>query len=207
MQFILSADGLMFQTLIKYPPIEIPQAQTTFISGDSGRGKSTLFKLFNATVSPSKGTILYQGKNISAIDTVCLRREVLLASQSVFLFDGTIRNNFAEFFKYRELAAIDESAINRFLHICCAYFPLDTACETLSGGERQRVFLAIHMALSPTVLMLDEPTSALDEGTAHRMMHQVKVYCQQNQITLLVICHDSQMVKAFADKVIILERR
>ena len=35
MQFILSADGLMFQTLIKYPPIEIPQAQTTFISGDS----------------------------------------------------------------------------------------------------------------------------------------------------------------------------
>ena len=98
MQFILSADGLMFQTLIKYPPIEIPQAQTTFISGDSGSGKSTLFKLFNATVSPSKGTILYQGKNISAIDTVCLRREVLLASQSVFLFDGTIRNNFAEFF-------------------------------------------------------------------------------------------------------------
>ena len=69
MQFILSADGLMFQTLIKYPPIEIPQAQTTFISGDSGSGKSTLFKLFNATVSPSKGTILYQGKNISAIDT------------------------------------------------------------------------------------------------------------------------------------------
>ena len=207
MQSILSAQDLMFQSLIEYPPIEIPQAETTFIRGDSGSGKSTLFKLFNATVSPSKGMILYQGKNIMDIDTVRLRRDVLLMSQNVFLFDGTIHHNFAQFFNYREDVLIDESRMNHFLHLCCADFALDTACKTLSGGERQRVSLAIHMSLSPTVLMLDEPTSALDENTAHRMLQQVKAYCQQNHITLLVICHDSKIVEAFADKIITLERR
>ena len=207
MQSILSAQGLMFQTLIEYPPIEIPQAETTFIRGDSGSGKSTLFKLFNATVSPSKGMILYQGQNTMNIDTVRLRREVLLMSQNVFLFSGTIRNNFAQFFAYREETLIDESRMSYFLHLCCADFALDTECETLSGGERQRVSLAIHMSLSPTVLMLDEPTSALDENTAHQMLEQVKTYCQQNQITLLVICHDSHMVEVFADQIITLERR
>ena len=84
MQFILSADGLMFQTLIKYPPIEIPQAQTTFISGDSGSGKSTLFKLFNATVSPSKGTILYQGKNISAMDAQPMLELKTIGERGIF---------------------------------------------------------------------------------------------------------------------------
>jgi putative ABC transport system ATP-binding protein len=207
LQSILSAQGLMFLTLIEYPPIEIPQAETTFVIGDSGSGKSTLFKLFNATVSPSKGMILYQGQNTMDIDTVRLRREVLLVSQNVFLFDGTIRSNFTQFFNYREEALIDESRMSYFLDLCCADFALDTECETLSGGERQRVALAIHMSLSPTVLMLDEPTSALDENTAHRMLQQVKAYCQQNQITLLVICHDSQIVEAFADKIITLERR
>ena len=207
MQSILSAHGVMFQALIQYPLIEIPQGETTFITGDSGSGKSTLFKLFNATVSPARGTILYQGKSIDTIDTVRLRREVLLVSQSVYLFDGTIRSNFEQFFKYREAALIDTPAITRFLHLCCADFALDTACETLSGGERQRVFLAIHLALLPTVLMLDEPTSALDESTAHRMLQQVKAYCQQNRITLLVISHDRQIVETFADRTVALERR
>ena len=207
MQSILSVQGLMFQTLIEYPTIEIPQTETTFIRGDSGSGKTTLFKLLNATISPSKGMILYQGQNIMDIDTVRLRREVLLVSQNVFLFDGTIRDNFAQFFNYREEVLIDESRMSYFLDLCCVDFALDAKCETLSGGERQRVSLAIHMSLSPTVLMLDEPTSALDESTAHRMLQQVKAFCQQNQITLLVICHDSQIVEAFADKIITLERR
>lgn len=207
MQSILSAKDLKYQALIEYPPIEIPQTKTTFIRGDSGSGKSTLFKLFNATVSPSKGMILYQNKNIMDIDTVRLRREVLLMSQNVFLFEGTIRSNFEQFFSYRNDVLITESDMKRYLHLSCADFPLDTVCDTLSGGERQRVFLAIHMSLSPTVLMLDEPTSALDENTAHRMLQQIKIHCQQNKITLLVICHDSQIVEAFADKIITLERR
>jgi putative ABC transport system ATP-binding protein len=206
-QYILTVQGLTFQNRIVYPPMEIPQAQATFISGDSGSGKTTLFRMINATLTPSGGVITYQGQNIVDLDTVRLRRELLLMSQTVFLFDATIRSNFEAFFAYRDQTPPTDNDMIDYLRLCCADFPLDTRCETLSGGERQRVFLAIHMSLAPTVLLLDEPTSALDETTAHRMLQQVKAHCRAKGITLLVICHDSKITEAFADKTIVLAGR
>ena len=206
MPSILSAQGVTFRQRIHYPAIEIPNAQTTFVRGDSGTGKSTLFKMFNATASASEGVIYYQGRNLLEWDAVRLRREVLLVAQSVYLFEGSIRGNFEQFYQYRDEPAPSETAMQRFLQLCCADFSLNAKCETLSGGERQRVFLAIHLSLSPKVLMLDEPTSALDEATGHQLLARLKTHCAANQITLLVICHDRQMSLAFADHVVTLER-
>lgn len=193
--------------LIAYPPLAIPHTKTTFITGESGSGKSTLFRLFNATVAPSAGTIYYQNNNLEDMDTISLRKEVLLMAQNVFLFSGTIRENFTQFFDYRAKNCIHDDEMRMFLQLCCADFPLEANCENLSGGERQRVFLAIHLALAPKVLLLDEPTSALDEGTAVRMLGQVKAYCKQQQITLLIICHDQKLVDQFAENTVILERK
>ncbi len=206
MDAILAASGLRFQNLIDYPPIAVPPLQATFIRGASGSGKSTLFRLLNATESPSAGAVLYRGQDVTGLDSITLRREVLLVSQSVFLFSGTIAENFDQFYQYREQSPISDERKVYFLHTCCADFPLQAKCDTLSGGERQRVFLAIHLSLSPVVLMLDEPTSALDEVTANRLLTQVKAYCQQNQMTLLVICHDQKLVEAYADTVLSLGR-
>jgi len=207
LESILSAKDLVFMNLIAYPPLAIPHTKTTFITGESGSGKSTLFRLFNATVAPSAGTIYYQNNNLEDLDTISLRKEVLLMAQNVFLFSGTIRENFTQFFDYRAKKCIHDDEMRMFLQLCCADFPLEANCENLSGGERQRVFLAIHLALAPKVLLLDEPTSALDEGTAVRMLGQVKAYCKQKQITLLIICHDQKLVDQFAENTVILERK
>jgi len=207
MNAILSASGLKFKNLIEYPPIEIPAGKATFITGESGSGKSTLLRLFNATASPSAGAILFQGRDLSGMNTVALRREVLLASQNVFLFDGTIRENFEQFYDYRDEKCPGEAEISGYLSLCCADFPPDARCETLSGGEKQRVFLAIHLSLSPKVLMLDEPTSALDEGTANRLFTQLKGHCAEKGITWIVVCHDQKLVEAYADDIIRLTRR
>ena len=207
MNAVLSAAGLKFKDLIEYPPIEIARERAVFVTGESGSGKSTLFKLFNATISPSAGTILYDGTDIGGLDAVKLRREILLAAQGVFLFDGTIRENFGQFYDFREEARIGEDEMRRVLALCCADFPPDTRCETLSGGERQRVFLAIHLSLKPKVLMLDEPTSALDEDTSNRLFTQLKAHCAEMRMTLAVICHDQKLVEAYADDVIRLSRK
>ena len=207
METIFTISGLKFLDFIEYPPLSIECGKATFICGESGCGKSTLLRLLNATLSPSCGQILYKGNSLASIDTITLRREVLLVAQSVYLFDGTIRENFSQFYNYCEKPCISEEHMKEYLLLSCADFPLDTNCETMSGGERQRVFLAICISFLPKVLMLDEPTSALDENTSDRLFSQLKEFCHNNQITLIAVCHNQNLTDTFADHIITLEKR
>lgn len=194
-----------FNDNIKYSNIEIEEKRATFILGKSGTGKSTLLKLLNASISPRTGVILYKDKPLMHYDTIWLRREITLVSQNVFLFDDTIKNNFTEFHHYRELPPPQEKTILEFLQLCLADFPIDTNCREMSGGERQRIFIAICLSFMPKVLMLDEPTSALDEHTSKKLMSNLKSYCKENNITLIVITHDKQLSEQYADEVICLD--
>ncbi|MEG1441352.1 MAG: ATP-binding cassette domain-containing protein, partial [Oscillospiraceae bacterium] len=153
------------------------------------------------------GTVFYKGNDISDMDTITLRKEVLLVSQAVFLFDGTIAENFLEYYKYRDVSPLPENDFRKYLDICCADFPSDSRCETMSGGERQRIFTAICLSFKPKVLMLDEPTSALDQATARTFFQNVKEFCKSNGITIITISHDENLVDTFADKKIYLEKR
>jgi len=201
---IFSLNGVWFKDIIHYPNIEIPQGGVTFICGESGCGKSTLLKLLNNTVSPAFGEILYAGKRIKDYDPVTLRREVLLCGQTTFLFGSTVLENFIEFYKYRDLSPISQDEINKYLKICAANFPLDASCVTMSGGERHRVFTSICLSLHPKVLLLDEPTSALDNTTSNTVMSNIKTFCNENNITLIVVSHNTALAQTYADSVIML---
>ena len=166
---LFSLRNVSFKDIISYPDIEIPGGLATFICGESGSGKSTLLKLLNGVISADSGEILYSGKRVEDYDQVELRREVLLCGQAVYLFDGSVQDNFEQYHKYRDSAILPE-AMQAYLKICAADFPLNTPCVTMSGGERQRVFTAICLSFRPRVILLDEPTSALDDATAYTMM-------------------------------------
>lgn len=207
MEYILSASGVKYLDLIEYPEINIEENKMTFICGESGVGKTTLFRLFNGTVSPSEGKILFRGTDISETDTISLRRKICLVSQEPYLFEGTVKDNFDTYYSYRGDAPPGEEEIKHCLSVCCADFPVERNCLFLSGGEKQRLFTAIFLSFSPEVILLDEPTSALDEITANRLMSGIREHCQKNGITALVISHDKRMLSRFADSVITLERR
>ena len=207
MRPIISITDLKFQNILGYPQIQILPGKITFLSGESGCGKSTLLKLLNGTLTPSGGTIEYDGNNISDIDTIRLRSEVLLASQEVYLFDGTIKENFEQYYNFRDTSCIEEESMQKFLLLCCADFPLDTKCELMSGGERQRIFIAINLSFMPKVLLLDEPTAALDDTTAIRLFAQLKDFCLLKGMTLIIVCHNEKLVEKFADHRIVLEKK
>lgn len=122
--------------MIHYPDITIPKGEMTFVQGASGSGKSTLFRLFNATINPSQGTIYYDNVDIATMDTLELRRKILLVNQQVYLFDGTIADNFKKYHSYRETTPLDEEAMKQFLYIAAAPFEPSQSVERLSGGER-----------------------------------------------------------------------
>ncbi|MDU7330857.1 MAG: ABC transporter ATP-binding protein [Finegoldia magna] len=186
----------------EYDDFSIDKNEVVFVVGKSGSGKSTLLKLINNTLQMKSGRIFYKDENILNIKPVELRKNIIMTSQENFLFDMTIRENFHEFYKLRDLEELTDEEITKFLKITNFDVDLNLNVDKLSGGEKQRVFLAIALSLDPEVLLLDEPTSALDNKTAFDMMKNIVNYCKHNDITLVVVSHARQLIDEFADKII-----
>ena len=202
MPLLHSEEGLAFSNLITYPSMEFDQNKMTFLTGKSGCGKSTFLRMLNRTLLPSRGEIYYDGTPISRLPVLEYRRQVMLVPQQVFLFEGTVAQNFQRFYAMRGEKGPDRVEMGEFLQVCSIQLPLDTDCGVLSGGERQRVFLAIYLSCLPRVLLLDEPTAALDEKTARSLLANLKAFCGRRQITMVCVCHSSGLVEEFADEVI-----
>lgn len=187
---------------INYGDLTFEEGKTTFITGPSGAGKSTLLRLLNGTISPFSGEIYYKENNTAHIDTISLRREVSLVSQELFLFDGSIEDNFKEFYSYRGLAKPSVETMQQFLTLCCVDFPLESNCSTMSGGEKQRVYIGIFLSLMPKVLLLDEPTSALDNKNSQHLFENILSFCKTNHITTILVSHDLSLINSFHDNII-----
>lgn len=203
---MISTSDLTYMDMINYPDFNIQTGKITFIDGESGSGKSTLLKLLNGTISPSSGLIKYNNKNIDEIHYIELRKKIMLVSQDIFLFDGSIKENFEKFYNFRNMKCIDDKKIKYFLEICCGNFDLSHRCENLSGGERQKVFTSIYLSFKPEVLLLDEPTASLDEITSNKFFKQVIEFCKKNKITMICVCHNPNLVKKFAENIITLRK-
>ena len=203
---IFRTENLRFLNMLSYKDIEIPRSGMTFIKGPSGAGKSSLLKLLNASASPSSGSIYYEGQKLESLDTVELRKEVILIGQSVYLFDESIEENFKLYYSYRDLPSPDEETMLYYLRLCEADFGLLKSCVSLSGGERQRVYIAICLSFLPKVLLLDEPTSALDLETARTLLKKLKEFGAEKQMTMIVVSHDDALAEEFSDHLVSITR-
>ena len=207
MAVLFQTRSLRFGGFLDYPDLDIPADKITFLTGPSGSGKSTLFKLMNGVLSPDAGGIYYQGQDIAQMDTVALRRRLLLISQDVFLFDTTITENFRTFYDYRREPAISNAQIHEMLQLCCLDFPVAADVSKFSGGERQRLYMAIFLSFATETVLLDEPTSALDALTARQVLGNITAYCKKQGRQLLCISHDPVLADTFAENIIRLEGR
>lgn len=197
LQPILTTRDLSFAG-IRYPDIAFQRQEINVICGPSGCGKSTLLRLCNRTLVPATGQICLDGQDIRTCDPLQLRRNVLLAGQEVFLFEGSIADNFRQFYALRELPEPPQSGMRRFLALCACPLSTDSPCGALSGGERQRVFLAVCLSFVPRVLLLDEPTSALDGDTARRFMTNLRDFAAQHGMSVILVSHDRELAARFA---------
>ena len=204
---LFSWRNLQFLDLIHYPDGSIPAGNITFITGESGTGKSTLLKLLNRSMSPSGGTIQYRNRSLEEYPVLSLRREVSLVAQSAYVFPGTIRENFREFHELRGQACPDDSTIRDFLEICRLDLSPDHRPDHLSGGERHRLYMALFLSFSPRVLLLDEPTAALDPANSRGVLEGIGQYARSSGMSLVVVSHELGLAGEYADRILDLGKR
>lgn len=189
--------------------LNIPAGRTLALVGPSGGGKSTLCHLIPRFYEVSEGRILLDGVDTRSITLNSLRRNIGIVSQTVFLFDGTVRDNIA----YGSEGATDEQIIEaaKKANIHEYISTLDKGYDThvgergvkLSGGQRQRIAIARVFLKNPKLLILDEATSALDNAT--EMQIQASLEELSRGRTVIVVAHRLSTVKN-ADEIVVLDK-
>ena len=179
------------KTIIRNVSLAVNEGDYLTIVGPSGSGKSTLLKLCSDLISPTFGSITYNGRNLTAIDPESYRKEVGYCFQRPYLFAKTVRRNILFPYDIRGMKPDMERIKLLFdlLHMPMEYFERHN--DELSGGEMQRICLIRSLIFEPKVLLLDEVTSALDSVNA-AIVEQVIDELYKNGITIVSITHNEE---------------
>lgn len=128
---MLQIKNLQFKN-ISYPKsIIIRNVPMTFLTGTSGRGKSTLLKLINGSLVAEQGKFFLNQYNLTEIDPIKRRKLINLVSQEPFLFNKSIIDNFKKYYNYCEEKIISNEDMKFFLNLCQINFDLNAKCQTL----------------------------------------------------------------------------
>ena len=180
---------------------------TTALVGESGGGKSTVFRLLFRFYNLGDGSIQVDGQDVKGITIDSLRRHIGVVPQDTVLFNETLMYNL----KYANPSATDEDVFEACraasIHEKILSFPDGYEARVgerglkLSGGEKQRVALARTILKDPRIILLDEATAALDSDTEQHIQNGLKKLSQGR--TTLVIAHRLSTITT-ADQILVL---
>lgn len=186
---------------------ECPPGTTTAFVGESGGGKSTLFRHMFRYYDCDEGSIELDGKDVRDLTISSVRRHIGVVPQDTTLFNESLMYNL----KYANPDATEEEVYAACkaasIHDRILSFPDQYETQVgerglrLSGGEKQRVAIARTILKDPRIIMLDEATSALDSHTEQEIQDNVWSIGQGR--TLLIIAHRLSTI-THADQIIVL---
>ncbi|HEY2728234.1 MAG TPA: ABC transporter ATP-binding protein, partial [Parafilimonas sp.] len=176
------------------------------LSGESGRGKTTLIDILLGFLSPQSGTIIFNNEPIHSTEIKKFWQQIAYVKQTTFLLHDSILNNIILYENdYDEKKLNDIIAItgikNWIEELKRGINTMITENgKNISGGQRQRIAIARALFKNASVIILDEPFNELDEASEQSILHHFKLLAQQGKIIIL-ITHNMQSL-SFCDSVI-----
>lgn len=196
--------------VLKGVDLAVGRGEALSIMGASGAGKSTLLHIMGGLDRPTKGTVLYEGRDLFSLSAA--RRTEYRADAFGFVFQSyhllpelTIAENVL-LPAMRKLAWIKQAKALRekALHLLEQVDLQDRATHRpmeLSGGEQQRAALARALMNDPDIVLADEPTGNLDSRTGERVLEQLFALTKDRGHTLVLVTHN-EAIAGRCDRVV-----
>lgn len=180
---------------------ELEEGSFHFITGASGAGKTTLFKMMYMDLLPTAGTVNIFGKDVDGLsrDEIALaRRRMGVVFQDFRLLEHlTVRENVSlPLSLHGKPTKEQERCIDEIIDWVGLSVAANKYPNALSGGEKQRAAIARAVVNRPKILVADEPTGNIDSAMGKRIMY---LFTELNKhgTTVLVATHDQDLVRSF----------
>ena len=173
--------------------------------GPSGCGKTTLLRIIAGFVTPTSGTVLIDGKDVSGVPPH--KRQVNTVFQKYALFPHlNVFDNIAFGLKLKRTKKdVIEEKVNAMLKLVNLEGYGKRWIDQLSGGQQQRVAIARALVNEPQVLLLDEPLGALDLKLRKEMQVELKRMQQKLGITFIFVTHDQEEALTMSDTIVVMK--
>ena len=184
----------------------IHPGEKVVVIGPSGSGKSTFLRCLNLLEIPTKGSITFDGTEITdpKVDIDRIRRQMGMVFQHFNLFPNmTIRKNITLAPVQTGLmkqAQADQQAMELLRRVGLED-KADSYPNQLSGGQKQRIAIVRALAMKPKLMLFDEPTSALDPEMVGEVLDVMKELAQEG-MTMVVVTHEMGFAREVGDRVL-----
>lgn len=206
MGYVKAVDGVSF---------EMAQGETVAVVGESGCGKSSLMKTILGINIPTRGELVFEGKNLASLtgsDLQDYRFDIGYVQQDPYgalppfmnvqqileepLLISGVKNKEKRMERiHKAMTEVKLHPVEDFLH----KFP-----HMLSGGQQQRVVIARAMILEPKMIVADEPVSMLDASVRVEILKLLRSLQEQHRLSVIYITHDLSTVKYFSERIFVM---
>ncbi|MET4562031.1 ABC transporter ATP-binding protein [Lysinibacillus parviboronicapiens] len=203
-QFVKAVDGVSF---------ELYKGETLGIVGESGCGKSTVARLINQLITPTEGTVEFNGIDLASLST----KEIRSARKSIqMVFQNpyasldprkTIEYLIAEPLAIHGIgdeASRKQRVVDLLETVGLSAYHAKRHPHEFSGGQRQRINIARALALNPDIVVCDEPVSALDVSVQAQVINLLKDLQHEFGLTYIFISHDLNVVNYMCDRIAVM---
>ena len=192
--------------------LEIYEGETLALVGESGCGKSTLGRVILNLITPTSGTVTFDGTDITALHGKALRN---MRAQMQLVFQDpfssldprfTVGQIIAEPLQNMGLSRQEQQkrVLELMDRVSLQPEHYNRYPHQFSGGQRQRIGIARALAPNPRLIVCDEPVSALDVSIQAQILNLLKKLQNQSNLTYLFISHDLAVVRYISDRVCVM---
>ena len=189
--------------------VDIKKGEVVVVIGPSGSGKSTFLRCLNLLETPTSGSILFEGDELTdkKIDLNRHRQKMGMVFQQFNLFPHmTVLDNLTcapIMLKKTPKAEAEKKAMELLARVGLAD-RADAWPNQLSGGQKQRVAIVRALCMEPDVMLFDEPTSALDPEMVGEVLDVMKELAKSG-MTMVVVTHEMGFAREVASRVLFLD--
>jgi branched-chain amino acid transport system ATP-binding protein len=199
--------------------LTVEKGELRAIIGPNGAGKTTFFNLISGFFAPSRGTIVFDGRDITALPAyrrvaagIARTFQITEIFPELTVFENVrISTEVAEGFRLRPwISRTERTRVRRYVEETLELTGLRGKADRLVGelphGDQRAAEIAMALALRPRLLLLDEPTAGMGDQETHEITQLVRRLHRDSNFTIVLIEHDMRVVFHLADRITVLDQ-